>query len=187
MSSPRRSGSNFGSSSRSGEGLQHVEQLEDARLAARADVERARLAGFAGQQERTRDVADVDVVARLQPVAVHRRRLPSLKVIAEDRDDTRLAVRRLAWAVDVSEPEDDVRDPVEPAPRSDVRLAGELRGPVRREWLGHRRLGCRNRRLGAVEGAAGRGEDGRRTDLRGGLQDVERSADVDVQVALRVS
>ena len=55
------------------------------------------------EQVRTRDVADVHVVARLLAVAEDRQRRPVEDAVAEDRDDARFAVRVLSRPVHVAE------------------------------------------------------------------------------------
>jgi len=67
----------------------------------------------AAGQRRVDDVGDVDVVAGLGAVAVHGRGLRPLQPTAEDRDHTRLAQRVLTRAVDVAQPQDHPREPVE--------------------------------------------------------------------------
>src|SRR5262249_49863691 len=70
-------------------------------LDAGADVDRPPRVGPEREQAHARDVAHVDVVARLRAVAVHRDRLVPQHAAAEDRDDPGLAVRVLARPVHV--------------------------------------------------------------------------------------
>jgi hypothetical protein len=76
---------------------------------------------------RAHDVLDEHVVARLAPVAVHRRLAAGLQLAAEDRDHARLAERVLARPVHVAEPQADRRQPVQAPPQRQVSLAGVLR------------------------------------------------------------
>ena len=95
---------------RLGDARAQLVQLDDRGLAAGPDVEDAAiLAERRGR--RARDVADVDVVAGLRPVAEDRRLLAARERAEEDRDDARLAVRILARAVDVPVAQGDVPRP----------------------------------------------------------------------------
>src|SRR5881628_2492785 len=77
-------------------------ELVDGGLESGTDV---RDAGRIGAAERAGDrvghVLDEDVVARLLAVAVDETRLAGQQPMTEDGDDAGLAVRILAWAVDV--------------------------------------------------------------------------------------
>ena len=96
------------------------------------------------------DVADVDVVARLQAVAERDRRAALDELAAEDRDDAALAVRVLARAVDVRVAQRDRRQPVQAAVEAAVALGGVLALPVgrhrRRRVVLARSGSCRRRR-----------------------------------------
>ena len=89
----------------------------------------------------------------------------------------------LTRAVDVAEPADRVRQAVGGCPGEQIGLAGPLRGPVGRQRRRDSGLRGRDRRLVAVQRAAGRGEDDRGAVLTGDLQHVQRPLDVDVAVA----
>src|SRR5919106_281178 len=80
--------------------LEALEEREDGRLAAPADVEDPRRSRLGGEDERARDVGRVHVVAGLAAVAEHRRPLAREQAPTEDGDDARLPVRVLARAVD---------------------------------------------------------------------------------------
>ena len=108
--------------------------------------------------QRGDDVEHVHVVARRRAVAVERAGLARPQAVAEDRDHAGLAVRRLARAVDVAEAHDGVRHAVRGRPAAHVGLARELGGAVGRERQRHLRLGRRQRRVVAVQRAAGRRE-----------------------------
>ena len=135
--------------------------------------------------EGTRDVADVNVVARRLAEAVHDDLLAAGQAVREDRDDAGLAVRLLSRPVDVAEAQHDVREPVQPPPGRDVRLAGELRRTVGRERLGWEGLRRRQRSVVPVDRAAGRREDHRGARGARRFAHVQRAADVDVEVVLR--
>src|SRR5437588_314840 len=77
---------------------------QDVRLASGRDVVCAR--SPRRREQRSDDVGDVYVVACGLAVSIDPRRLALVQVVAEDRDDPRLAVRALPRAVDVSEPAD---------------------------------------------------------------------------------
>ena len=110
------------------------------------------------RERRPGDVADVDVVARLQPVAEDARLLVARERAEEDRDDAGLAVRILARPVDVAVAQRDVGRPVQAVVRAQVLLAGELRRAVGRDGLARRVLRRRPVAL-AVDRAAGGAED----------------------------
>ena len=136
-----------------------VEDVANRYLAAGRDVEGAADPGRASQ--RLGDVADVDVVTGRVAFAVEGRLLARPEAVAEDRDDPGLAMRALPRAVDVAQTADGMRDAVGGRPGADVGLAGPLRGAVGRDRRGREVLGGRDRRVVAVEGAAGRGVDDR--------------------------
>ncbi len=165
---------------------QAVDQVDDAHLAAGADVPQARDPGVARGHERPHDVADVHVVARLQAVAEHRRRLVAHDAAGEDRDDARLAARVLARAVDVAEAQDRVLRRVQPVEQAHVLLGAQLGGAVRRLRLAGGGLGRRPRGVRAVDGAAGGGEHHPRADVERGLQHVDGARHVDRGVGGRV-
>ncbi len=142
-------------------------------------VDAAVVAG--GEEQRVDDVADVDVVARLQAVAEDRRCGAVAEQAHEDGDHARLAVGHLPRPVHVAEAERDVRAPVQPVPGGEVLLAADLRGPVRRERTQRRGLGGGAVAF-AVAGASGGGEDDLGAVAAGGLEDADRAEDVHVRV-----
>src|SRR4029079_13286152 len=76
--------------------LQDRDQVEHARLASGADVDRAAdVAPVGGGKVRPHEVADVHVIARVAPVAVDGRAAAVHQLAAEDRDDAGLAERVL--------------------------------------------------------------------------------------------
>ena len=121
------------------------------------------LPASAAASERLHDVADVDVVARLEAVAEHRRRLVARDAAGEDRDhaaprraDPGAARRRCRGAGSRARA-------VQPVEQAHVLLGAQLGGAVRRLRLGGRGLRRRPHRVLAVDGAAGGGEhDARR-------------------------
>src|SRR5690606_26441895 len=104
-----------------------------------------------------------------------------------DRDHARLAVRVLAWPVDVAVPQRDVLESVDPVVVVEVVLRRELRHAVRRERRLRRRLGRWPLRRLAVDNAAGRDEDEpARAVPQRALGDVQEPVDVDARVAARI-
>ena len=87
-----------------------------------------------GGEERGGEVVDVDEVARLLAVAVDRERRAGERGAQPRRDDALLVER--SRAVGVGEAEGARGDPVRRGVGRDVRLAGELRGPVGRDGRG---------------------------------------------------
>src|SRR4029077_2505511 len=71
-------------------------QLQDRRRDTAADVEDAANRRRSGGEQRSDDVADVDEVARLVPIAEDLGLPPIAQPIEEDRDDTALERRKLA-------------------------------------------------------------------------------------------
>jgi hypothetical protein len=118
--------------------------------------------------------------------AAQRRPLSVEQKAAEDGHHSGLAVWVLPRAVDVAEAQDDVRHPVETAPRRDVGLARQLGRTVRRQRLGREGLARRARRSVAVEPTARRREHNGRAAPARGLADVQRSDDVRRAVEHRV-
>ena len=117
--------------------------LEDGRLDAGPDVERAVDVRAPGREQRRDRVVDEEEVARLGPVAVDRRPPAVDQPVAEDRHDARLAERALARAVDVREPQRDGAQPVEVAVQRHVALGAELALAVRGVGPHRRVLGQR--------------------------------------------
>src|SRR5262249_8660871 len=103
----------------------HGVEIHDRRLDARADVEDAAV-GIERTERGGRDVADVDEVARLLPVAEDARRSTFGELAHEDRDDAALEVRLLPRPVNVRVPDDDVTRSVQPVVGPEVLLGGEL-------------------------------------------------------------
>ena len=96
-----------------------------------ADVHGAVDVGLGGQQVCLHDVADVHVVARLQPVAEHRRPAAVEHLAAEDRDHAGLPERVLARPVDVAVAQRDRRQAVQ--------AVKQLRSTARRRtWTARR-------------------------------------------------
>ena len=126
-----------------------VEQV-DGRLDAGPDVEDAAAVAAHGGDERARRRRR----RRRSRASARRRRRssrgsPSREPVDEDRDDAALELRELPRAVDVGEAERDVPRPVQPVPRRQVLLAGELGRAVRRQRLARdrpRAPGARTRR-----------------------------------------
>src|SRR5580698_2033374 len=160
----------------------HPCQVQDADLLAGADVPGTGAAPVGGEQERRDRVPDVDVVAGLAAVAVDDGALAGQEPGAEDRDDPRLPRRVLARAVHVGQPQHRVGGAVQPVVEADILLGAQLGDAVRR--LGQREhvLGGRDRRVLAVQGAAGGAEQHPRADGPGGLQHVHRADDIGLRV-----
>src|SRR5690349_24101017 len=119
--------------------LQFARDVDHAGANARTDVESARihsalLRQWLGcrQKNRAGYVTDVDVVARLQPVTENRQRSVVENAAAENRDDTGLAVRVLAWSVDVAESHGDRFLPMHASVVREIKLDAQLRDRVRR-------------------------------------------------------
>ena len=165
-------------------GSQQLEDVGHRRLDAGRDVEDAGLAD--GGEERLRHVVHVDVVACGLAETEEGRGGAAPQSVAEDRDDTGLAVRTLARAVHVPQSANRVGDAGSLPPGGYVCLSGPFGGAVGRDRGRQRVLGSRQRRPIAVQCPARRGEDDRRTMPRGRLQDVQRSADVDRTIAFRI-
>jgi hypothetical protein len=102
----------------------------------------------------------------------------------EDRHDAGLAVRILAWPIDVGQAQRDMGGPVEPVVRPEVLLAGELRRSVRRERASLRFFG-RGTVVLAVDRASGGREDDLGTVATSRLEDLDRPEDVDLAVVGR--
>ena len=148
-----------------------------------ADVHRAGRLGVRGGEEAGHDVAHVDVVARLGAVAEHGHGPALGRRAREDRDHARLAVRVLARAVDVAEPQRHRREPEQPRVERQVALRGGLGGAVGGERGERGVLGRRQRGVLAVERAAGRGEQDAPGAARPrGLQHRRGAADVHPRV-----
>src|SRR5207244_10647400 len=88
-------------------------ELEHRQLLAGADVEGAAVVPGRGEQ-RVDDIADVNEVARLQPVAEDDRLLAAGHPLEEDRHDAALEAGVLPRPIYVREPERDVRSAVDP-------------------------------------------------------------------------
>src|ERR687895_2852251 len=105
---------------------ERVDDVEHRDLRAATDVHRARGLGLGRLEIGVDDVADVDVVARLPPVAEDGGPLAVEELAAEDGDDAGLAEGVLAGAVDVAVAERDGGEAVEPGEELAVLLGAEL-------------------------------------------------------------
>ena len=182
--SPSRSGPCSGSISLPRGAAHRVDELEHRRRPAGRDVEDA-AAERRRRQRRAGHVPDVDVVALLRAVAEDRRPPPVRDRAQEDRDDARLAVRVLPRPVDVAVAQRDVPRPVEPVPRGEVLLAGQLGRAVRRQRPPLPLLGRRRRAL-AVDRAAGRREHDLRAVRERGVEHGDRPEHVHLGVERRL-
>src|SRR5215207_6205266 len=84
--------------------LEFLQDLGNARLDARGDVEDARRARR--RLERGGDVVHMNVVARRSSVPEHNRLLALSELVREDRHDAGLSMRALSRAVDIAEATD---------------------------------------------------------------------------------
>ena len=116
------------------------------------------------------------------PVSEDAQPLAVSKEAEEDRDHTRLPVRVLAWAIDVSVAERDVTRAVQAVVRRQVPLCAELRRSVRREGP-PRRVLVRQLLALAIDRSSG-GEDDPRAVSAGGLEDADRPKQVHQRVKL---
>ena len=163
--SPSRAGSKVGVALDPGGRGAGLVQLEHRRLGPAADVEDPAALVRRRREQRLDDVADVDEVACLQPVAEDRPSARRGEPVEEDRDDAALEARRLARPEDVPEPGDDVARAVDAVEADEVLLGAELRDPVRRERP-ERAVLERGPVALAVDRAARRGEDDPRPRAR---------------------
>ena len=156
-------------------------ELENGGLSSRADV--VDVAGSAdGREQRTHDVADVDEVACLLPVAEDRCGLAGGEALKEDRSNAAFEGCLLARAEHVAETQDDVVRAVDPVPRGQVLLRAKLRDAIRR----HRPEGglLRGSPIAlAVDRPARGGEDHLGARVPGCFEDGDRAHDVDLCVA----
>ena len=162
-----------------------VHQLADAHLDAAADVVLpvGKLGCRRGGEIGRGDVADVDEVAGLRPVAVDRRCPAGEHLIPEDRDHAGVAFRVLAGPVHVAVPQRDHIEPAGPPEPVAVLLRGPLAEPVRRAGPRRDGLGRGDLRALAVDGAARGGVDhSASTGRRCGGEDVDGPEHVDRRV-----
>jgi hypothetical protein len=97
-----------------------IEEVEHAGLDPGPDVEYALAVVVDCGEERIDDVAYEDVIAGLSAVAVDGRLVVVRSLVAEDCHHARLAVRVLAWPVDVAEPQCDVGATVESVEQREI-------------------------------------------------------------------
>src|SRR5256885_769338 len=137
-----------------------AEQVIDRHRDARADVEGAAVTPLEGGEVCHRDVADVQHVARLVPVAVDRDRLALDHPAREDGHDAALPGEEvLPRTVDVGVAKSRVAQAKRPVEHSQVMLERELAGAVWREWAKWM-VFIRRHDVGlAVERATGGAED----------------------------
>jgi hypothetical protein len=166
--------------------LERLRKLEDRGLDSGADVECFRRGGSRGGHERSDDVADEDVVARLLPIAEDGRRAAFELRRAEQGHDPRLSARVLARPVHIGETKRRGREAVEAGVQRAVRLGGGLPRSVGRHGCDPCRFGGRDRLRVAVQRTACRGEhDALRAMKAGGLEQDRRARDVDGGVEAR--
>src|SRR2546428_4406508 len=134
-------------------GAEQLAQARDEVVHARrdtgADVVDAAMPARERRDHGLGDVADVDVVPLVPPVAVERDRLAPLPAADKDRDDAALEIAPLARAVDVREAQRDRRE----SRRRDDLLGLRLEAAVVRGWTHGPVLVRADRRL-AVDRAA---------------------------------
>jgi hypothetical protein len=102
------------------------------------------------------NIANEDVVARLQTIPIDRRLFPFDHLIREDCHDSGFAVRILTGSVDVCITEDRMIDPMHGLVVEEIFFRAELRDPVGRKRTERVRFVGRKAILFPVNGAARR-------------------------------
>ena len=164
-------------------------EIVQAGLGFRAEVA-AGVAGVGGEglPDAPCDIAGVDEVPGLFPVAEDGDALTLRQPFGEDADDAALAAVALAFAVDVGEPERHVVDAEDPMVQGQVLLHRQLCESVEGEGLSGVAFGNGEVFLRhiAVHGGGGGKDDPRHVVLPAALQDPHRAVDVLVHIILRV-
>src|SRR5262245_49158430 len=170
-----------------GQARQAPVQLVDRRLGARADIRDAGRFELHPARDRVGNISDVDVVARLLPVAVDDARLAGEEPRREDGNDAGLARRILAGSVDVRQAQGQRAAARHSGPAFQISLGGDLRHSIGRRGLQRMILWSRQDTGVPVAGPPGRSVQdlpNRRASAR--LEQRDRAQDVDARVADRV-
>src|ERR1700688_4005527 len=139
------------------------------------------------QNVESRDVAGVDVIARLLAVPENLYVLFREKAPDEDRDNPRFARRVLAGPVDVAVTQRREIQPVLRFVKAQVLFADHLRDRVRRLGILRRRVGDGQFRRFAVGRAARREDHFADAGFDGVVEEVDQAENVDIGVVARVA